>query len=161
MTLVAAVAELLAEGISTTQHPTNSYISPTDGISRTGIERDLAGLEFEFLYAPDTEAPEEMYIWIPQLKALTWAENTNHGRTTFRRCAAPDPRRPKLRPLPRRDAGTVVRRRRGQLRTAHLAGLGQHERHRVHRVAARHVQVHPRPGHAAGDKGTPRSRRPR
>jgi len=36
-------------------------------------------LTFEFLYAPDTEAPEEMHIWIPQLKALTCAENANHS----------------------------------------------------------------------------------
>src|SRR5690242_2398521 len=27
---------------------------------------------------PDTEAPEEMHIWIPQLKALRCAENANH-----------------------------------------------------------------------------------
>lgn len=66
-------------GISTTSHPSNSYISPTDGITQTGARRDLAGFEFEFLYAPDTEAPEEMHIWIPQLKALTCAENANHG----------------------------------------------------------------------------------
>jgi alkyl sulfatase BDS1-like metallo-beta-lactamase superfamily hydrolase len=31
------------------------------------------------LYAPDTEAPEEMHIWIPQIKALTCAENANHA----------------------------------------------------------------------------------
>ncbi|GAA1372228.1 alkyl sulfatase C-terminal domain-containing protein [Streptomyces beijiangensis] len=37
------------------------------------------GLEFEFLYAPDTEAPEEMHIWPPQLGALTCAENANHS----------------------------------------------------------------------------------
>ncbi|MEV0646637.1 alkyl sulfatase dimerization domain-containing protein [Phytomonospora sp. NPDC050363] len=58
---------------------TVSYISPTDLITETGTKRELAGLEFEFLYAPDTEAPEEMHIWIPQLKALTCAENANHS----------------------------------------------------------------------------------
>jgi alkyl sulfatase BDS1-like metallo-beta-lactamase superfamily hydrolase len=58
---------------------TVSYISPTDGITETGTKRDIAGLTFEFLYAPDTEAPEEMHIWIPQLKALTCAENANHS----------------------------------------------------------------------------------
>ncbi|MFE6887365.1 alkyl/aryl-sulfatase [Streptomyces sp. NPDC057694] len=58
---------------------TISYLSPTDSITATGTKRELAGLEFEFLYAPDTEAPEEMHIWIPQLKALTCAENANHG----------------------------------------------------------------------------------
>jgi alkyl sulfatase BDS1-like metallo-beta-lactamase superfamily hydrolase len=55
-----------------------SYIPPTDGITATGQTRNLGGLTFEFLYAPDTEAPEEMHIWIPELKALTCAENANH-----------------------------------------------------------------------------------
>ena len=66
-------------GIGSTPDPTISYISPTDPITQTGTKRELAGLEFEFLYAPDTEAPEEMHIWIPQLKALTCAENANHS----------------------------------------------------------------------------------
>ena len=66
-------------GIGTTKAPTVSYISPTDPITATGTKRDIAGLTFEFLYAPDTEAPEEMHIWIPQLKALTCAENANHS----------------------------------------------------------------------------------
>lgn len=65
-------------GITSTPGPTVSYISPTDSITETGARRDIAGLTFEFLYAPDTEAPEEMHIWIPQLKALTCAENANH-----------------------------------------------------------------------------------
>ncbi|WP_251152582.1 alkyl sulfatase dimerization domain-containing protein [Cellulosimicrobium sp. Marseille-Q4280] len=58
---------------------TVSYISPTDPITETGTTRSLAGLTFEFLYAPDTEAPEEMHVWIPELKALTCAENANHS----------------------------------------------------------------------------------
>jgi alkyl sulfatase BDS1-like metallo-beta-lactamase superfamily hydrolase len=56
-----------------------SYIPPTDPITRTGQTRTLGGWDFEFLYAPDTEAPEEMHIWIPQIKALTCAENANHS----------------------------------------------------------------------------------
>ena len=36
-------------------------------------------MAFEFQYDPDTEVPEEMHIWIPQLKALTCAENANHS----------------------------------------------------------------------------------
>ncbi|MFJ6805767.1 alkyl/aryl-sulfatase [Streptomyces anulatus] len=55
-----------------------SYIPPTDPITRTGEVRNLGGWDFEFLYAPDTEAPEEMHIWIPAIKALTCAENANH-----------------------------------------------------------------------------------
>jgi alkyl sulfatase BDS1-like metallo-beta-lactamase superfamily hydrolase len=58
---------------------TVSYLSPTDPITETGQTRTIAGLTFEFLYAPDTEAPEEMHIWIPELKALTCAENANHS----------------------------------------------------------------------------------
>ncbi|MCX5388811.1 alkyl/aryl-sulfatase [Streptomyces sp. NBC_00094] len=56
-----------------------SYIPPTDPITRTGETRTLGGWTFEFLYAPDTEAPEEMHIWIPAIKALTCAENANHS----------------------------------------------------------------------------------
>ncbi len=36
-------------GIGTTAAPTNSYISPTDGMTVTGTKRDIAGLTFEFL----------------------------------------------------------------------------------------------------------------
>jgi alkyl sulfatase BDS1-like metallo-beta-lactamase superfamily hydrolase len=56
-----------------------SYVSPTDLITETGTRRTLAGLEFEFLYAPDTEAPEELHLWIPELQALSCAENANHA----------------------------------------------------------------------------------
>lgn len=66
-------------GVASTRNPTVSYLSPTDSVTATGEKRTLAGIEFEFLYAPDTEAPEEMHIWIPQLKALTCAENANHS----------------------------------------------------------------------------------
>ncbi|WP_068165898.1 alkyl/aryl-sulfatase [Rhodococcus phenolicus] len=66
-------------GIASTKGPEVSYISPTDLITETGTRREIAGLEFEFLYAPDTEAPEEMHIWLPQLRALTCAENANHS----------------------------------------------------------------------------------
>jgi len=66
-------------GITATAGPQVSYISPTDPITETGARREIAGIEFEFLYAPDTEAPEEMHIWIPQLRALSCAENANHS----------------------------------------------------------------------------------
>jgi alkyl sulfatase BDS1-like metallo-beta-lactamase superfamily hydrolase len=65
-------------GIRSVPGVTISYLSPTHGITETGTRMDLGGLEFEFLYAPDTEAPEEMHIWTPELKALTCAENANH-----------------------------------------------------------------------------------
>ncbi|GHG28545.1 alkyl/aryl-sulfatase [Streptomyces zaomyceticus] len=66
-------------GITSLPGVTVSYISPTDGVTETGSKRELGGVEFEFLYAPDTEAPEEMHIWIPELAALTCAENANHS----------------------------------------------------------------------------------
>jgi alkyl sulfatase BDS1-like metallo-beta-lactamase superfamily hydrolase len=71
-------------GIESTPGVTISYISPTDAITETGTKRTLAGLDFEFLYAPDTEAPEEMHIWIPRRTRTTPC-------TTSRPCAAPAP----------------------------------------------------------------------
>lgn len=56
-----------------------SFIAPTDPITKTGETRNLGGWDFEFLYAPDTEAPEELHIWIPAIKALTCGENANHS----------------------------------------------------------------------------------
>jgi alkyl sulfatase BDS1-like metallo-beta-lactamase superfamily hydrolase len=55
------------------------YLSPTDIIRKTGEQRIIGGLTFVFQMAPDTEAPEEFHIWIPELKALTCAENANHS----------------------------------------------------------------------------------
>lgn len=55
------------------------YISPTDIITETGQSVTIGGITFEFQYAPDTEAPEEMHVWIPEYKALTCAENANHS----------------------------------------------------------------------------------
>lgn len=65
-------------GCCVNHNETVTYISPTDPITETGAVRRISGLTFEFLYAPDTEAPEELHIWIPELKALTCAENANH-----------------------------------------------------------------------------------
>ncbi|WP_370617693.1 alkyl/aryl-sulfatase [Mumia qirimensis] len=59
-------------------HFTTTYIAPNDSITATGETRTFGGWEFEFLYAPDTEAPEEMHIWIPAINAVTCAENANH-----------------------------------------------------------------------------------
>ncbi|MFE5797120.1 alkyl/aryl-sulfatase [Streptomyces sp. NPDC056503] len=57
----------------------SAYIPPTDHITRTGEERTLAGLTFQFQMAPDTEAPEEFHFYVPELRALTCAENANHS----------------------------------------------------------------------------------
>ena len=70
---------------------TISYLSPTDPITETGQVRSIAGLTFEFLYAPDTEAPEEMHIWIPELRALTCAENANHCLHNIQTLRGPAP----------------------------------------------------------------------
>jgi alkyl sulfatase BDS1-like metallo-beta-lactamase superfamily hydrolase len=58
---------------------TLGYLSPTDLITETGTRRVIGGITFEFQYAPDTEAPEEMHIWIPEYRALCCAENANHS----------------------------------------------------------------------------------
>lgn len=62
----------------TTSLGTVSLIPPTDEIRQTGETRVIDGLEFEFMLTPDTEAPAEMHWFIPQLNALTAAENCVH-----------------------------------------------------------------------------------
>jgi len=62
----------------TTSLGTITLIPPTDGIEATGETRSIDGLEFEFMLTPDTEAPAEMHWFIPELKALTAAENCVH-----------------------------------------------------------------------------------
>ncbi len=57
---------------------TITLIPPTDLISTTGETREIDGLTFEFMMTPDTEAPAEMHWYIPQLRALTAAENCTH-----------------------------------------------------------------------------------
>lgn len=66
-------------GLAAFQNGTVTYISPTDIVRETGETREIAGLTFMFQMAPDTEAPEEFHFYIPQLKALTCAENANHS----------------------------------------------------------------------------------
>ncbi|WP_444922486.1 alkyl/aryl-sulfatase [Microbulbifer sp. CnH-101-G] len=57
---------------------TVTLIEPTDTISKTGETKKIDGLTFEFLMAPGSEAPAEMHFYIPELKALTAAENATH-----------------------------------------------------------------------------------
>lgn len=66
-------------GLENAFHASVGYIPPTDIIRETGEQRTIAGLTFVFQMAPDTEAPEEFHIYIPELKALTCAENANHS----------------------------------------------------------------------------------
>ncbi|MBL8147707.1 MAG: MBL fold metallo-hydrolase [Anaerolineae bacterium] len=64
-------------GVSTSSG-TVTLIPPTHLITETGQAMTIDGLDFEFLLAPDSEAPAEMHWYIPQLKALTAAENCSH-----------------------------------------------------------------------------------
>lgn len=78
----------------TTSVGTVTLIPPTDEITHTGQKMKIDGLTFEFLLAPDTEAPAEMHWFIEELGALTAAENcchTLHNTYTLRGAAIRDP----------------------------------------------------------------------
>jgi alkyl sulfatase BDS1-like metallo-beta-lactamase superfamily hydrolase len=71
-----------------------TLIPPTDEITETGQKMTIDGLTFEFLLAPDTEAPAEMHWYIEELRALTAAENcchTLHNTYTLRGAPIRDP----------------------------------------------------------------------
>jgi alkyl sulfatase BDS1-like metallo-beta-lactamase superfamily hydrolase len=73
---------------------TITLIPPTEEISETGQKLEIDGLSFEFLLAPDTEAPSEMHWYIEELGALTAAENcchTLHNTYTLRGAPIRDP----------------------------------------------------------------------
>lgn len=57
---------------------TTSLITPTDTITQTGETRHIDGLTFEFQLTPGSEAPAEMHLYVPELKALCPAENATH-----------------------------------------------------------------------------------
>jgi len=63
---------------TTTSTGTVTLIPPTDLITNTGQKMNIDGLDFEFLLAPDSEAPAEMHWYIEHLKAVTCAENCCH-----------------------------------------------------------------------------------
>jgi len=63
---------------TTTSAGTITLIPPTDLVEKTGQEMVIDGLTFQFLIAPDSEAPAEMHWYIKELKALTTAENSCH-----------------------------------------------------------------------------------
>lgn len=80
-------------GISASMGPP-TLIPPTEEITETGQKLDIDGLTFEFLLAPDTEAPAEMHWYIEELAALTAAENcchTLHNTYTLRGAPTRDP----------------------------------------------------------------------
>jgi len=62
----------------TTSTGTISLIPPTDIITKNEQKLQLAGLDFVFHMAPDSEAPSEMFFYIPKYKALCTAEDATH-----------------------------------------------------------------------------------
>lgn len=56
---------------------TQTLIPPTLEIERTGQTLTVDGVRLEFQVTPNTEAPAEMNIYLPDLKALSLAENAN------------------------------------------------------------------------------------
>jgi alkyl sulfatase BDS1-like metallo-beta-lactamase superfamily hydrolase len=64
----------IGQGISA---GTQTLIAPTIDITRTGQEYTLDGVRLQFQLTPGTEAPAEMNIYLPDLKALCLAENAN------------------------------------------------------------------------------------
>lgn len=62
----------------TTSSGTVSLIPPTDLIKDNQQQLKLAGLDFVFYMAPDSEAPSEMFFYIPEYHALCTAEDATH-----------------------------------------------------------------------------------
>lgn len=62
----------------TTSSGTVSLIAPTDLVKDNQQRINLAGLDFVFYMAPDSEAPSEMFFYIPDYHALCTAEDATH-----------------------------------------------------------------------------------
>lgn len=63
------------------------FMKPTETVKHTGERKIIDGVEFEFVMAPDTEAPAEILFYLPQKKALCVAElatTTDHNLLTLR-----------------------------------------------------------------------------
>jgi alkyl sulfatase BDS1-like metallo-beta-lactamase superfamily hydrolase len=63
----------------TTSTGSPGLLIPTDIISKTGQKMTVDGIEMEFLFAPDSEAPAEMLFYFPQFKAIMAAEVVTHA----------------------------------------------------------------------------------
>jgi alkyl sulfatase BDS1-like metallo-beta-lactamase superfamily hydrolase len=63
-----------------TSKGTVTFAVPTDVITEPFQTATIAGLDFEFMLAPDTEAPAEMFFYIPKYKALSTAEDAVHNQ---------------------------------------------------------------------------------
>ncbi|WP_121714379.1 alkyl sulfatase dimerization domain-containing protein [Streptomyces sp. E5N91] len=78
----------------TTSTGTISLIAPTVDITTTGQQETVDGVRMVFQMAPDTEAPSEMLIHFPGLRALCTAEDathTLHNLLTLRGAVVRDP----------------------------------------------------------------------
>lgn len=62
----------------TTSSGTFTIIPPTDIIKTTGEKKIIDGLEYQFVMAPDSEAPSEMMWYIPKYKLINTAEDSTH-----------------------------------------------------------------------------------
>ncbi len=72
----------------------SSLIAPTIDITETGQNLTIDGVNMQFHYCTNTEAPVEMDIWFPDRKALFMAENcvaTLHNILTLRGAQVRDP----------------------------------------------------------------------
>ncbi|KAH0595208.1 hypothetical protein MHUMG1_06957 [Metarhizium humberi] len=65
-------------GQTTPTGGTLTLIAPNDTVRTTGEERIAAGVRMVFQMAPDTEAPAEMLVYLPQFRALCAAEDATH-----------------------------------------------------------------------------------
>ncbi len=56
---------------------TVTLVAPTDTITKTGQTITVGDVRLEFQITPGTEAPSEMNMYLPQLRAVFMAENAN------------------------------------------------------------------------------------
>ncbi len=129
---------------------TVTLIPPTQ-IIRQPIETHVVdGVEIIFQLAPETEAPAEMHMFYPGLKALNLAENATHNLHNIYPIRGAQVRDANAWAKYLNEARDQLRHqvRRG-VRPASLAGVGQLAPARLHGQAARHLQIPARPDAAA------------
>lgn len=74
-------------GVGVPKGGTYSMPQPNELIDRTGQKLEIDGVEFEFQYAPEAEAPAELTFFLPQFGAICGAElvsRTMHNLYTLR-----------------------------------------------------------------------------
>jgi alkyl sulfatase BDS1-like metallo-beta-lactamase superfamily hydrolase len=87
---------------------TVSLVPPTVEVTRTGQTMTIDGVEFEFQLTPNTEAPAEMTIYLPQLRVLDMAEIANGSLHNILDAARrTDPRRESVGRRPHRGARSL------------------------------------------------------